>query len=413
MSDIIFRRKDCRLCGGNRLELALPLAASPIGDAFIPESKLNDFQDRYPLDIFLCGDCGHVQLLDVIDPKILYNDYIYTTTSSPGLPEHFKTYADEVLSRVELSKGSLAVDIGSNDGTLLKEFQTRGLKVLGVEPARVIAEKATASGVETLPSFFNAEMAEKIRDKHGLASLVTTNNLFANVDDLVNLVSNIRSLLADDGVFIIETGYLVDLVRNTIFDNVYHEHLGYHSVEPLRNFLAETGLEMIHAARVPSKGGSLRATIQLEGGPRPVDSSVDQFVRQEQSIGAHSIETYQTMAKKLKGIKSQLAQLVEDIKGQGKTVAGYGASQSGTTLMYHFGLQDSLNFIVDDNPVKQGLFSPGCHIPVLPSAELETQKPDYVITLAWRFSKSMIGQHQQYRDRGGKFIVPLPDVEVV
>jgi len=413
MSEVIFRREDCRLCASNKLKLALPLASSPIGDAFVPEAQLSEFQDCYPLDIFLCEDCGHVQLLDVIDPEILYSDYIYTTTSSPGLPEHFTRYADEVLGRVELQKDSLAVDIGSNDGTLLRELKNRGLRVLGVEPASVIAENATASGVETLPVFFNAETAKTIKDTHGPASLVTTNNLFANVDDLVDLVSNIRSLLADDGVFIIETGYLVDLVRSTIFDNVYHEHLSYYSVEPLKSFLADNGLEIIHAAWVPSKGGSLRATMQLKGGPRPVDSSVEEFIQQENALGAHSLKTYQKMDQKLQGIKSDLGKLVGEIKSEGKTVVGYGASQSATTLMYHFGLEDSLSFIVDDNPVKQGLFSPGCHIPVYPSAELYKRDADYVIVLAWRFAQSMMDQHQKYRDDGGKFIVPLPDVAVL
>ena len=413
MNDLISRRNDCRLCGGNRLELALALAASPIGDLFVPESYLEEVQERYPLDVFLCLDCGHVQLLDVINPEILYNDYIYTTTSSPGLPELFDTYADEVLRRLGLPQNSLAVDIGSNDGTLLRIFKNHGLRVLGVEPARLIAEKATASGVETLPVFFNMDTAKQIRSEHGPAALVTTNNVFANVDDLPDLVSSITALLADYGVLVIETGYLVDLVQNTIFDNVYHEHLGYHSVLPLKTFLESQGLEVIDTKWVPSKGGSIRVTAQLNGGPRPVAPSVKEFIQRESSIGAHSIDTYQAMGNKLQDIKSQLTTLVREANDKGQTIVGYGASQSATTLMYHFDLQDSLDFIVDDNPVKQGLYSPGCHIPVLPPKELYKRNPDYVIVLAWRFSKSMIDQHQAYRDQGGRFIVPLPDVAVI
>ena len=413
MTEILSRRDTCALCDGRDLVLALPLAPSPIGDDFVPEERLKEPQPTYPLDVYLCNSCGHVQLLDILDPAVLYNDYIYVTTSSPGLVNHFDNYAEDVLTSWSTPHGSLIVDIGSNDGTLLKSFQSRGMKVLGVEPAQDIAHNATASGIETLPVFFNAEVAAKIKAEHGPAAIVTANNLFANVDALVDLTSGVRSLLAFDGVFVVETGYLADLIQNTVFDNIYHEHLGYHSVKPLVDFFSAHDMEMIHAQTVPTKGGSLRVTVQPAGGPRPVSPSIDQTISSETQRKVHCLDTFRDMGAKLDSIKARLTSLLSEFQTQGKSVAGYGASHSTTTLMYHLHLQDKLDFIFDDNPIKQGLFSPGSHVPVLAPQELYQRKPDYVVILAWRFSEAIIKSHQSYLEQGGHFIVPVPQVKVV
>ena len=413
MTEILSRRDTCALCDGRDLVLALPLAPSPIGDDFVPEDRLKEPQPTYPLDVYLCNSCGHVQLLDILDPAVLYNDYIYVTTSSPGLVNHFDNYAEDVLTSWSTPQGSLVVDIGSNDGTLLKSFQSRGMKGLGVEPAQDIAHNATASGIETLPVFFNAEVAAKIKAEHGPAAIVTANNLFANVDALADLTSGVRSLLASDGVFVVETGYLADLIQNTVFDNIYHEHLGYHSVKPLVDFFSAHDMEMIHAQTVPTKGGSLRVTVQPAGGPRPVSPSIDQTISSETQRKVHSLDTFRDMGAKLDSIKARLTSLLSEFQTQGKSVAGYGASHSTTTLMYHLHLQDKLDFIFDDNPIKQGLFSPGSHVPVLAPQELYQRKPDYVVILAWRFSEAIIKSHQSYLEQGGHFIVPVPQVKVV
>ena len=413
MTEILSRRDTCALCDGRDLVLALPLAPSPIGDDFVPEDRLKEPQPTYPLDVYLCNSCGHVQLLDILDPAVLYNDYIYVTTSSPGLVNHFDKYAEDVLTSWSTPHGSLIVDIGSNDGTLLKSFQSRGMKVLGVEPAQDIAHNATASGIETLPVFFNAEVAAKIKAEHGPAAIVTANNLFANVDALADLTSGVRSLLAYDGVFVVETGYLADLIQNTVFDNIYHEHLGYHSVKPLVDFFSAHDMEMIHAQTVPTKGGSLRVAMQPAGGPRPVSPSIDQTISSETQRKVHCLDTFRDMGAKLDSIKARLTSLLSEFQTQGKSVAGYGASHSTTTLMYHLHLQDKLDFIFDDNPIKQGLFSPGSHVPVLAPQELYQRKPDYVVILAWRFSEAIIKSHQSYLEQGGHFIVPVPQVKVV
>jgi len=226
------RRNTCRLCGGHDQELAVHLEPMPSGDAYVPAGHLDQPQETYPLDLYLCHSCGHAQLLDVVDPEILYRNYLYTTSISLGLAEHFHRYADEVLSRVNPPAGSFVVDLGSNDGTLLKAFQSRGMRVLGVDPAREVARKATASGVETLPCFFTAELARTIRDERGPASIVTANNVFANIDNLVDMIEGIQTLLAPDGVFVFETSYLVDVFQKSLLETFFHEHLCYFSVKP-------------------------------------------------------------------------------------------------------------------------------------------------------------------------------------
>lgn len=413
MSASVFRRKSCRLCGGHGLDLVLRLAPTPVADAYVSADRLDEVQETYPLDLVLCNGCSGVQLLDVVDPGVLYGDYLYVTSSSPGLDKHFQQYAADVLHRVNPSKEALVIDVGSNDGTLLRFFQKEGMRVLGIDPAGDIARKATESGTETLQAFFTPDVARRIKNERGRATIITANNVIANIDDLAQLAEAVRELLAPDGVFIFETGYLVDLIRETVFDNIYHEHLCYHSVKPLELFFRRNGMELIHASRVPTKGGSLRGTVQLAGGPRTVSLSVAELIALEVSLGLDRAETFKAFAAKLDSVKTELLKFLREVKTQGRTIAGYGASHSVTTIIYHFGLGDILSFLVDDNPRKRNLYSPGHHIPVLSPQALYERKPDYVLTLAWRFSEAVMKKHEAYLDQGGHFIVPLPEIRVI
>jgi SAM-dependent methyltransferase len=413
MSEDIYRRDACRLCGGRDLELVLPLKPTPLADAYVPAERLDEVQSIYPLNLFLCQNCGLSQLLDVVIPQVIYIDYIYETKSSLGLVEHFRRYADEVLSRIGPPEGALVVDIGSNDGSLLKFFQNRGMRVLGIDPAREIAQEATESGVETLPVFFTPELSRKIKDERGPAAIVTVNNLYANVDDLATFTRAIRDSLAPDGVFIFESFYLVDWMQNMVFDFTYHEHLSYFSVKPLEEFFRRHGMELIDVQRVPTKGGSLRCTAQLAGGPRSVSPSVAELIALETNLGIHDAGTFKAFAAKIDDAKNQTVSLLRDLKAQGKAIAGYGASATTTTLIYHFDLGDMLSYIVDDYSSKQGLFSPGHHIPVLSPQVIYERKPDYVLILAWRYAEPIMNKHQAYLEQGGHFIVPLPKIEVI
>lgn len=228
----VYRRKTCRGCGSESLELVFALKPSPIGDAYVPQEKIDEEQKQFPIDLFMCKDCGLAQLSDVIDPDVLYGDYIYVTSSSMGLSQHFDEYAGKVIDRVGLSEGDQVVDLGSNDGTLLGSFKRKGLKVLGVEPAGHIASIANESGIPTLSAYFNRGQAREIADRYGKADVITANNVFANIDDLDSWVQGVGLLLADNGVFVFESYYLADLVRNMVFDFIYHEHLTSFSGSP-------------------------------------------------------------------------------------------------------------------------------------------------------------------------------------
>jgi SAM-dependent methyltransferase len=408
MSTLLYRRDTCRLCEGRNLELVLPLAPTPLADAYVPAEYVDEVQEVYPLDAFLCHDCGHVQLLDVIDPEILFRKYLYTSAGSPGLVEHFRAFADDLFNRVSVPQGALIVDIGSNDGTLLKVCRDRGLRVLGVDPAEEIARQATESGVETLAAFFTSELATDIRTERGAAAVVTANNVFAHADDLADVAEGVRRLLAPDGVFVFEVSYVVDLVENMVFDFFYHEHLCYHSVKSLAAFLRLHGMELIDIERVATKGGSFRGTAQLAGGPREEAPSISRLIALEQSGGFDKAQRYKVFAADIDRAGQAVDELLRPLKSQGKRIAGYGASATATTLIYHFGLGPHLEFIADDNPDRQDLFSPGHHIPTRSPQDIYDREIDYVVILAWRFAQPIIEKHRPFRERGGHFLVPLP-----
>jgi SAM-dependent methyltransferase len=411
MTTSVFRRSDCRLCGATP-RLILSLEPTPPGDHYITAERLNELQPTYPLDLTWCPNCHYCGLPDVVDPAVIYGVYLYNTAISLGLVEHFQQYADAILGHVKPSPGALVVDIGSNDGTLLQAFKARGMRVLGIDPATEAANKAKAAGVETLIRYFNGKTAEEIRANRGPATIVTANNVFANVDDLRDMVAGVRKLLAPDGVYVFETGYAVDLVRNTVFDNIHHEHLSYFAVNPLASFFRRNGMELIEAERVETKGGSLRGVVQLAGGGRTVSRSVQKWADYERNLGFDSEEPYRSFADRVGRVKRDLGRLLGELKAQGKTIAGYGASIGATTQLYHFQLSEFLSFLVDDNPIRHGLYTPGHHLPVLPSEALYERKPDYVLVFAWRYFDPIRKRHQEYLDQGGRFILPLPEVEV-
>lgn len=365
------------------------------------------------MDLYLCRACGHGQLLDVVSPKLLFGSYIYTTSSSPGLVDYFRDYAAKVHSQLNPANGTLAMDIGSNDGTLLSFFKERGLRVLGVDPAREIAATATARGIETLPEFLNSKVAARIRQERGPAGLVTANNVFAHSDDLGDMADGVRMLLSPDGVFVFEVSYLLDMVQNMVFDFIYHEHLSHHSVKPLRTFLQRHGLQLFSVERTASKGGTIRCFAQLADGPRAESPSVSEMLKLEEDFGLYRLETYKAYAARIAHAKEELQTMLKKLKKEGKTVAGYGASATGTVLMFNFDLGETVQFIIDDNPVRQNRFSPGHHIPILSSKALVEKNPDFVLILVWRFADMIIKRNEAYLKADGHFIIPLPELKIV
>ncbi len=408
------RRDNCRLCARTALHKVLSLAPIPLANAFVTREELETTQPRFPLDVWLCEGCGHVQLLDVVDSKVLFEHYVYVSGTSPAFVRHFGEYADEVVSRFARAQNGLVVEIGSNDGTLLKFFRDRGRRILGVDPAREIGEATRRQGIPTITGFFTRQLADAIAAEHGHADVVAANNVLAHIDDLDSVIRGVARLLAPSGVLVFEVAYLADLVEKILFDTIYHEHIDYHSVGPLIPFLAKHGLQLVEATRVDTHGGSIRCVAQRAGGQNPVGDSVAKALQLEGRMGLATPETYRTLADRIDKLGLELVSLLRKLTAQGKRIAGFGAPAKATTLMYHFGITpEMIEFIVDDSPLKQGRFSPGMHIPVVPAQAIYERRPDYLLILAWNFAGPIIDKHRAFSQAGGRFIVPLPKLEVI
>ena len=414
MPNKISHRKTCRLCGETSFTLVVGLSPTPPANAFVSREHLTQDQTKFPLDVYFCNACGHLQLLDVVDPEILFRDYVYVSGTSPSFVKHFQIYVEDCIARFTPPLGSMAIDIGSNDGTLLQFFKAAGMSVLGVDPAKKIAAEATASGLETWPEFLTSDLTARIVRERGRAAIVTANNVFAHVDDLAGLTDCIRTLLDDDGVFVFEVSYAADVHANVLFDTIYHEHLDYHTVGPLVPFFKAHGLELFSARRMATHGGSLRGYVQRAGGPNKSDGSVAALIADERSRSLDQAGGWLEFADRIDRVGRELSSLLGDLKEQGKRIAGFGAPAKATTLMYKFDLDKAtIDYIVDDSPLKQGLFTPGKHVPVVASSYLAEQWPDYMVILAWNFADAIVANHREYLNNGGHFIVPLPELRIV
>jgi SAM-dependent methyltransferase len=411
------KRKTCRLCDSADVECVVPLREIPI---VTPNVDVGSAAQQFagvqemsvPLGLYACRGCGHLQLLDVVSPDVQYNNFSYTTSISLGLPEHFRKFAGEVIESASLSAGAMVLEVGSNDGTLLRAFKERGMKVLGVDPARKIAAQASATGIPTLATFFTEKLARDLRAEHGAADLVIANNTFANLDDLNDFAAALRAALAPGGVFVFETSYGADVVQKNLIDTVYHEHLSYFMVAPLERYFARHGLELIDMQHIWTKGGSIRGTVQLAGGKRPRTSAVNAMIAQEKQAGFDGMAPFRKMNADLDAVKKDLAELIGARRAAGKRLAGYGASVGTVTLVQQFALGSVLEFIADDKPLCEAVAGAGYRIPVGASAMIYKRNPDSIIVLAWRYADPIIAKHQRYLAGGGEFIIPVPKVSV-
>jgi 2-polyprenyl-3-methyl-5-hydroxy-6-metoxy-1,4-benzoquinol methylase len=409
----IHHRNTCRFCESSKVELVVPLSPVPLAEKYVTQDRLQQADERFPIDLYMCGDCGLVQLLDVVDPELLWGDFTFRSGQARRIVEHLTQCADQACHRFKPPAGSLVVDVGSNDGTLLKGFQTNGMRVLGIDPAREIAQKATEAGVETLNAFLTIDLARRIRAERGPAAVVTCFNAFAHADDMAGMAESIREMLAPNGIFVFETSYLLDILDHTLLGTIFHEHLCHHSVKPMRQFLKRHGLELIDVERNALQGGSFVGTAQRIGGPHPVSASVGKLLDLEKRRGLDRPETFKGFSTRLKGLRSEMGELLAAWKQRGAVVAGYGAARSGPTLIAELGLSGAIRFVVDDHPQKVHKFTPGDHIPVLPTSELYTRKPDYVIILAWVHADKIIAENHEYLEQGGNFVLCCPEVDVI
>lgn len=403
----------CIVCGQQTVERFLDLGSTALANKFLTNQELSKPEAKYPLRVGFCHTCGHVQLTEGVPPSAMFEDYLYVSSASDTLKAHLFDLSDIVVKRRNLGAKDLVIDIGCNDGTLLTGFKRHGVRTLGVDPAQNLAALTKNNGIERYVGFFNSKTAKEILAKWGPASAMTATNTFPHIPALQDFVEGIKIMLAPGGAFVIEAHYLVDILEQCAFDTIYHEHISYWALGPMMYLFEKHDLQVVNAERLPLHHGQLRVTVQRkgEGSPEP---SVKEILESESRLGLHKISTYRRFAQKTIQLKEDLRRILKEFRANGKKIVGYGAPAKGNTLLGFLEIgPDLVAYIADKSPLKQGRYCPGVHIPVVPPDRLLADQPDYVVLLAWNFVDEILSQQGEYLRRGGKFIVPVPDVKIL
>lgn len=407
---------NCRSCGAKDPQVILSLGHLPLANALLKKSQLSQPEETYPLDLVFCPECTLVQITETVQPEKLFSEYLYFSSFSDTVLENAKTISNKMAELCQLSGDSLVVEIASNDGYLLKNYVEKGIPVLGIEPAGNIARVASGNGIPTLSKFFDQKVAEELIGQGVQADVIHANNVAAHVADLHGFIEGIATLLKPDGVAVIENHYVRDLIDQIEFDSIYHEHLCYYSATSMKNLFANYGLKMVDVEHLPIHGGSLRAYFQRDQGPCSFDKNqqVVAFLDNEIQWGVDDLMFYRKIKKKVERLRIELVDLLQRLKSEGNRIAGYGASAKSTTLMNYFGVgQELIDFVADRSTAKQGYFTPGTHLPIVEPEKLLTEKPDYVLMLAWNIKDEILTQQEAYRQQGGRFIVPIPEIAIL
>ncbi|MBF0133677.1 MAG: methyltransferase domain-containing protein [Magnetococcales bacterium] len=404
----------CRLCGYDNITMFLDLGFTALADRFITREQLHEPEVTYPLRVVRCNECHFIQLDHTVAPEILYQqDYPYESSTTQTGREHFNQFARSIVEEFGFSKGSLAIDIGSNVGVLLGGFKNQGMRVLGIDPAINIARIAEKNGIPTIADFFNEELASRIAEEHGKAMAITASNVFAHIDRLDILMRGVRRLLHEDGIFVVEAPYLRNLIRVLEYDTIYHEHLSYLSISPLIRFFDRMGMALFDVKEVDIHGGSFRLFV-CHKGRYPVLTKVLDMQRQEQEEKLHDLETLNTFAQRVRNHRNQLRHLLESLRHEGKRIAGVSAPAKGMTLLNYCRIgTETLEFITEKTPLKIGRYAPGNSLPILPDSALMTGNIDYALLLAWNFKDEIMNNLSEFRKKGGRFIIPIPNPVIV
>lgn len=409
MKDLIYKKR-CRICGGSDFIRILDLGKMSPANHFLEKKDLNKPERKYPLIVFWCRKCFLLQLRHIVRPDILFANYPYLTASSKPLADHFIALGREIARKFIKSKKDLVVEIGSNDGVLIEAIK-KNCRVLGIDPAKNIAKLSSAKGFRTICGFFSSKMARKILAEEGPAKIIIANNVIAHIDDIHDVFRGINVLLADDGCFIFEVHWVGNLIGDGGFDQIYHEHLSYFSLLSLQKLIEHAGMIIADVKIVPIHGQSLRVYVRKNGETFP---AVKKFLEEERNLGLDKISTYKKFSQRVQKNKTDILQILRKIRKERKTVIGYGAPAKGNTLLSYCGVTPSLlSAIVDTTPLKQGKYTPGTHIPIYFPDKLKEIKPDFMFILAWNYADDIVKREYDFRKKGGKFILPVPQVKKI
>ncbi|WP_277209474.1 class I SAM-dependent methyltransferase [Isoptericola croceus] len=412
------RGPSCRLCGAELTRTFVDLGMSPPCEAILRADQVDQGETFYPLNVRLCTQCLLVQLPAYVAETEIFDDYAYFSSYSTSWVEHARRFVDAAAGRLGLDpESSFVVEVASNDGYLLRHVTERGLRCLGIEPSRTVADAAIAQGIPTLVEFLGEQTGRAVRAEHGPADLVVANNVFAHVPDIVDFAKGLRALVGDDGRVTIEIPHLLRLIDGNEYDTIYHEHYSYLSLLTTQRVLAQAGLVVVDVEELPSHGGSLRTwsapTEAVEAGRAVPSEAVGRVLAAEEDFGLHTVEGHDGFAEQVATVRDDFVSFLLDARRAGRRVVAYGAPGKGNTLLNHCGVRaDLLEFAVDRNPYKHGRFLPGTHIPVLAPEALDTARPDYVVIMPWNLRQEISSQLAHVAEWGGKLVVALPHLEV-
>jgi hypothetical protein len=404
----------CRLCGEPLSRTFVDLGMSPLCESYIPAERLDEPETFYPLHVRLCASCLLVQLPVYVSGEQIFSHYAYFSSYSDSWVAHAKRYADAMIDRLGLNSGSLVTEVASNDGYLLQHFAARQIPVLGVEPAANVADAARARGIRTETQFLGPVTGPEIAARYGQADLVAGNNVFAHVPDIRGFAAGLRALVKETGLVTLEFPHLLRLIERRQYDTVYHEHFSYLSLLTSSRALATAGLRVVDVDELDTHGGSLRVQARPEENAGEPSSRVKAVLAEEEAAGLHEVAGHDGFAAAVQKIRTDLLGFLLQATREGATVAGYGAPGKGNTLLNHCGVRsDLLSYTVDRNPVKQGMFLPGTHIPIYPPERLAQTRPDYVLVLPWNLREEISAQLDYVRSWGGRLVFPIPALEIV
>jgi SAM-dependent methyltransferase len=404
----------CRFCQAPLRHTFVDLGLSPLCETYITAEQLSAPETLYPLHSFVCESCFLVQLPEHVSPAAIFEEYAYFSSYSESWLEHAKSYAQAMTEQLTLGPKSLVIELASNDGYLLQYFLEQGVPVLGVEPARNIAEVAIAKGIPSITEFFGASLARELTNEGRQADLLLGNNVLAHVPDINDFVAGMKILLKPRGVITIEFPHLLRLIEENQFDTIYHEHFSYLSFITVEEIFTAHGLRVFDVEQLTTHGGSLRIhACHAEDLSRTRSARASKLHEEEVSWGVHRLERYTAFTERVEATRRAILTFLIEIKNQGETIAGYGAPGKGNTLLNYCGIRsDLLAFTVDRSTYKQGKFTPGMRIPIFPPEHIHEMKPDYVFILPWNLKDEIRQQMASIRDWGGKFVVPIPEVTV-